>query len=196
MTSHNISKSKNDIPHIQESLFNSRLFIDFNSTEESDSSDRVEEMSNDNDDKHLLSNELIAEIDSINSNNFTNLSDKINENEKENKNNENSNYLNRNLTGMDFNKFRNYNYLYPSLIFPSSINQMNQININSSFDFLMRGNINNNNYKFSNSKKGKKGEWVCFFCQNLNYGFRTVCNRCKESKSKSDLFYNNSISCY
>lgn len=25
----------------------------------------------------------------------------------------------------------------------------------------------------------RKGDWVCLYCQNLNYSFRKKCNRCK-----------------
>ena len=28
----------------------------------------------------------------------------------------------------------------------------------------------------------KKGDWICTNCKNLNYSFRTVCNRCKYPK--------------
>ena len=44
---------------------------------------------------------------------------------------------------------------------------------------------NNNNYpkrKIKNNIKERKGEWVCQFCCNINFAFRTVCNRCKGKK--------------
>lgn len=28
----------------------------------------------------------------------------------------------------------------------------------------------------------KMGDWVCFCCKNLNFSFRTTCNRCQISK--------------
>lgn len=42
----------------------------------------------------------------------------------------------------------------------------------------------------ASSKRRKKlkeraGDWVCFSCKNLNFAFRTECNRCKLSKSQS-----------
>lgn len=43
-----------------------------------------------------------------------------------------------------------------------------------------------NNYKERNNKKG---DWICINCRNLNYSFRTVCNRCKIPKINP--FFNN-----
>ena len=54
-----------------------------------------------------------------------------------------------------------------------------------------------NNYSFIpkslifRKKKGKKynearsGDWICFFCQNLNFSFRIKCNRCGVLKKES-----------
>lgn len=164
--SHQESKT-NDIPEIKESLFNSKLFIDLDSTEDSDSSDKstddIDSILSDNN-KHLLSNELIEEINSINECKC-----------------EYTNKFNTNPS----------NILCAPPFFPSVM--LNQMNQNIPLDIIMNqnkiGNVNFGN-KFSSNKKkyGKKGEWICFFCHNLNYGFRTVCNRCKEAKSKSECF--------
>ena len=32
------------------------------------------------------------------------------------------------------------------------------------------------------NQNNKKGDWTCINCRNLNYSFRTVCNRCKIPK--------------
>ena len=42
-----------------------------------------------------------------------------------------------------------------------------------------------NNYpkkKIKNNIKERKGDWVCQFCCNINFAFRTICNRCKGKK--------------
>ena len=36
--------------------------------------------------------------------------------------------------------------------------------------------------KGKKEKHNKKGDWVCSNCKNLNYSFRTVCNRCRIPK--------------
>ena len=46
-------------------------------------------------------------------------------------------------------------------------------------------NLNNNNF---NNKKifiEKPGDWICNNCQNLNFSFRTNCNRCHMPKSEN-----------
>ena len=36
--------------------------------------------------------------------------------------------------------------------------------------------------KKQNNIKERKGDWVCQFCSNINFAFRTICNRCKGKK--------------
>ena len=38
------------------------------------------------------------------------------------------------------------------------------------------------NYKNRKQFKERPGDWVCYNCQNLNFTFRTNCNRCHLSK--------------
>ena len=54
-------------------------------------------------------------------------------------------------------------------------------------------NIPDKKYPFNKLKKPfeiREGDWTCFECQNLNFSFRTKCNRCGLSKeiSQSKLF--------
>ncbi len=61
----------------------------------------------------------------------------------------------------------------------------------------MEMNIQNN--KNHNKEKGKKpfeireGDWTCFHCNNLNFAFRTKCNRCGLPKDVSIKKYNMKI---
>ena len=52
-------------------------------------------------------------------------------------------------------------------------------------------NVYKNKTKKINSRKKvfkeRKGDWICFNCNNLNFSFRTQCNRCKISKNESDI---------
>ena len=48
---------------------------------------------------------------------------------------------------------------------------------------MMNKNIKNDNKKYDFTERcNKKGDWICSNCKNLNYSFRTVCNRCKFPK--------------
>ena len=51
-------------------------------------------------------------------------------------------------------------------------------------------NINNSAQNMNNNKMFSEriGDWNCFHCNNLNFAFRTVCNRCQLSKEESDAF--------
>ena len=51
---------------------------------------------------------------------------------------------------------------------------------NKSNNNTMNVNTNTNNTKFSE----RVGDWVCFNCDNLNFAFRTVCNRCQLPKQQ------------
>jgi len=56
-------------------------------------------------------------------------------------------------------------------------------------------NVNRNdlNAAEENSKKShfveRQGDWVCTRCKNLNFSFRIMCNRCKISKTESEMIY-------
>lgn len=62
-------------------------------------------------------------------------------------------------------------------------NQKIQMNIMNSAQ-----NINNKNNKNNKLFSERIGDWTCFHCNNLNFAFRTVCNRCQLSKEESDAF--------
>lgn len=61
------------------------------------------------------------------------------------------------------------------------MNNNNQFTLNNK-----QGNV----IKKKNPKKKKlnerDGDWTCFKCKNLNFAFRSFCNRCQMSKVQSD----------
>ena len=63
---------------------------------------------------------------------------------------------------------------------------MNKENkIKSREELFNKKKINN----FLNKKKNiyvkeRKGDWICQNCFNLNFSFRTICNKCKGKKEE------------
>ena len=46
--------------------------------------------------------------------------------------------------------------------------------------------------KFNRNKKSfieRPGDWVCCNCKNLNFAFRTNCNRCHLTKSENQKYF-------
>ena len=94
------------------------------------------------------------------------------------------NISNLNKSFAPFNIDYNYNF-----------NQyVKQINVNN--NFIMNKNIqlkeknkskdakNNKKNKNNNNINAKPGDWFCSKCDNLNFAFRTICNRCHNPKFK------------
>ena len=50
---------------------------------------------------------------------------------------------------------------------------------------IIRGNNFNRYIMKRRTLNEMKDNWICFFCHNLNYSFRTKCNRCKVAKNES-----------
>ena len=176
----------------QRPLFNSRLYIDMeinkeiedlnynseNNTEDSEKSFQLEEENN------YLSNELIEELDFCNT---KNLMDSKSEKEKDNKinnMNSNSNIINSLLSLVDNGylfKPKNYKPIYDNNNNKNYFNKNNNNNNCSKQNITTNNLYLNNNLNCSNFRDQKK-DWVCTFCNNLNYSFRTKCNRCKINK--------------
>ena len=180
-------------------LFNSKLFIDLeidkeiedlnnnseNNTEDSDNSLEGEEI-------NYLSNELIEELDFCDFCDIQKSKEKSvckNEKEKDNKinnMNSNSNIINSLLSLVD------NGYIFkPKNFKPIYDNNKNQIlfNKNNNNKNHMKQNMKNNNlflFNNLNNYRDQKNDWVCTFCNNLNFSFRTKCNRCKVNKEESE----------
>ena len=186
------------IPNKQ--LFNSKLFLDVNINEEIDESDENSENNTEGSDNsceleeiNYLSNELIEQLDSI---------DTVNE--KDNKINdikENVNIVDSLLSLVNSGyEFKPKSYKPPStetkhsniLLYNNNINNNSNHNIayqnvihTKNYNHNYNSYINNKNYYYRDQKK----DWVCSFCNNLNFSFRTKCNRCKTSKEKTEKFF-------
>ena len=66
----------------------------------------------------------------------------------------------------------------------------NQVSIQQNLPLFSKNfSFNENENKKSNKKNkhfaGRVGDWVCFKCNNLNFSFRTNCNRCHLTKSEN-----------
>ena len=89
---------------------------------------------------------------------------------------------------------KNYNNNIDEQFYFLINNRLFNANGNESFNkYNFKNYVENKNrvkhkkYKFP---KEKKVDWVCPLCNNLNYAFRTVCNRCKIRKEKCVYFAN------
>jgi ribosomal protein S27AE len=86
----------------------------------------------------------------------------------------------------EFQNFLNYSN-NGNATFGNKSNQMNNYYSNS-FDA-------NNYYKYKNNNEYQKkkpfiervGDWTCFNCHNLNFSFRTNCNRCHITKKENQI---------
>ena len=165
-------------PNKEESVFNSKLFLNLDLSfeplnnsfsTESENSDEIEDVNS----SIFLTKELIEELNSSSDfllKNDTPINDSqsflyfLNNNYNMSKNLINSINNNNALLYRDFN---------PPMIF----------NYNS--NFRIDNSYKKNYYKKKNKIiKDKKKDWVCQLCFNLNYAFRTECNRCKVPKEK------------
>ena len=52
-------------------------------------------------------------------------------------------------------------------------------------------NENKDNLKSKKQFKERPGDWVCFNCKNLNFIFRTNCNRCNLSRIENQKLLEN-----
>lgn len=81
--------------------------------------------------------------------------------------------------------------LYPNLPINnnninSSTNECQNIinNYNSKSFEGCCGSRNNNDFKTKKPLVEKPGDWICINCHNLNFSFRTKCNRCHLAKKQ------------
>ena len=159
-------------------LFNSKLFLNLDINQEEDEQNKDIKTKEDSDysedleESNYLSNELIKDLDGSNyleknEKNFMN-NDNYNKNDNETKNNIINSLISLAKDGYEF-KPKNYK---PEKIFfkKEEKNFENKNKISNKF-----------NNKF-NKRKDNKNDWICPLCRNLNFSFRTICNKCKSNK--------------
>lgn len=194
-----LKQNLKEFPRNKASSFNSKLFLDmelsdqnilpYNNNEDSDSSTKYSSLRL----KDCLSNDLIKELDLPLNNQKDEL--KLNNNiqtKRQNysnpfiENNKNNNFeINDNIYKINFSNYNNLasiinnghkcipNYLNNNYMGASAKFQ----DKNKIFYFIQK---NKNLFK-----KNKKIDWICSFCNNINYSFRVKCNRCGASNEIS-----------
>ena len=155
-------------PSLNECVFNSKLFIDIDSTYEqslNNSTDKESENSEDIDNienENLLIKELIDELDSPKEYSF----------QEDNS----PDYVKSVMPLIN----KGYEFIPKSY---RNKTDKKKFKIYNKYNILPE-----NNYKFKHKNfKERKGDWFCKICKNLNFAFRTECNRCKLPKEKNYL---------
>jgi len=158
----NLSKSNKPI-------FNSKLFIDLENMsidKETNESDNFFEIESKNNTNYFLSNDLIKQLDSSSliikkENNIIGQTNSL-------KNKKSQNKFNQIINPIIYNKFGFFS--------------KNTYNNSDKKEYIKDKNKNENKKK---NFEERKGDWLCLFCNNLNFSFRIKCNRCKMSKKKA-----------
>ena len=159
------------ITSLEDCVFNSKLFIDLDSTYEqslNNSTDKESENSEDIDNfenKNLLIKELINELDSPK--------------EYSLKDDNSSDYIKSIMPLV------NKGYEFIPKGYKNNTDKKDDKKIIKIFNKYNK--LPENNYKFKHKNfKERKGDWFCKICNNLNFAFRTECNRCKVPKEKNN----------
>ena len=162
------------ISSLENCVFNSKLFLDLDSTyeqslnnsfeKETENFSDLEEIDNEN----FLIKELIEELDSPKSDSL----------KDENPINLSKSIIPLVDKGYEFLPKEYRKSVKSSNKLPKTFNKYN---INCT-----ENNFNINNYYQLKHKsiKERKGDWCCQLCSNLNFAFRKECNRCKVPKEK------------
>jgi hypothetical protein len=138
--------------------------------------------SNNNNNKRKIS-EFSLNFNNLNNNKITNNKRNISDFSL-NFNNLNNNKIfnNLNTDNNNLNNFRNNNNL--------NGNNIKQFNFPNQLSFMFSKNKNENKKPMKKKQKIeiREGDWICHKCNNLNFYFRNVCNKCKSLKSEEDKF--------
>ena len=165
------------IPSLEDCVFNSKLFIDLDSTYEQSSNysfdkdlENSNEIDDDIDNGCFLIKELMEELDSPESD--------ISKGDKK----EELKSYGKSLLPLVNNGYEFIPKEYRKNVNNNSTNK----NIPKSYNKFTE-NFSKSNLFFQTKHKSikeRKGDWFCKLCQNLNFSFRTQCNRCKTAKEE------------
>ena len=164
-------KDSNEDYFNRDSIFNSKLFlnIDINNEQylnnsyikDPDNSSEIEDINT----GLFLTKELIEELNSSKTDislNKSSIKDKIIDNSID----------------------EQFYYLFNNRLFYRNGNEsFNKYNFKNYVE-----NKNRMSHKKNKFPREKKMDWVCPLCHNLNYAFRTKCNRCKIPKKEVYIF--------
>ena len=161
----NLIKDSNEDYFYRDSIFNSKLFINIDANSEQylnnsyikdlDNSIEIEDINT----TLFLTTELIEELNSSK----TDIS--LNKSSIKDKN------INNNIDDQFYYLINN------RLFYRNGKESFNKYNFKNYVE-----NKNRIIHKKNKFPKEKKVDWVCPLCHNLNYAFRTLCNRCKIPK--------------
>ena len=183
MSKHLFSKKQYD-----EDYFNSKLYFKLNSYINSDIENLIEEKNqkkknqnlnneNENLEEYLLK-DLIETIDSIDSINPEN------EIKKEENIKNNFNLDETNDSSILFNSFEKSGSIDEEIIQNEKNKDIISL-VENHYIFIPKSYY----LKKQRTKKfieERPGDWICFYCQNLNFAFRNKCNRCGVLKEISE----------
>ena len=171
-----------------EDYFNSKLYFKLNSYINSDTENLIEEteqksyiqnLNNENENlEEYLLKDLIETIDSIDSINPEN------EIKKEENIKNNFNLDETNDSSILFNSFEKSGSIDEEIIQNEKNKDIISL-VENHYIFIPKSYY----LKKQRTKKfieERPGDWICFYCQNLNFAFRNICNRCGVLKEKSE----------
>lgn len=160
-------KDSNEDYFNRDSIFNSKLFLNIDvNNEQYLNNSYIKDLDNSNEIEDIntslfLTKELIEELNSSKTDislNKSSIKDKI---------------INNCIDGHLY-------YLINNRLFYGNGNEsFNKYNFKNYVE-----NKNRMSHKKNKFPREKKMDWVCPFCHNLNYAFRTICNRCKIPKKE------------
>ena len=133
-----------------------------------------------NNDKDIIKDNIINNNKYNINNNYINNENEIGNNNIDLNNKENSYYEDSNY----FNNYFNISYFQIMDYYNDSLqnnNRRSKFNLDTNKNNNRKFKKEKNKSKF-NQTNFRKGDWLCNYCLNLNFSFRTVCNRCKEPK--------------